>query len=126
MVRYFHLTFGLALNMNRLVNSSLWLSHDDSFGGEASLVDKLVLTLDEVFGNDYLLWFLFFINGSLLLALLNLIELCMLRGPLSLYLVYYLLILLIQIEIVNYVSDVGHWLCFGRLRLKGSQKLGCL
>lgn len=112
--------------MNRLVNSSLWLSHDDSFGGEASLVDKLVLTLDEVFGNDYLLWFLFFINGSLLLALLNLIELCMLRGPLSLYLVYYLLILLIQIEIVNYVSDVGHWLCFGRLRLKGSQKLGCL
>ena len=53
-----------------------------------------------------------------MLSLLHLVELSVLGGPLSLDLVDGLLFLLIQVEVVDDVGDVGDRLGFGRLWLK--------
>lgn len=83
------------------------------------LRNLVIFPLNEILGNhDLLLRFLFFFNRSLMLSLLHLVELSVLGGPLSLDLVDGLLFLLIQVEVVDDVGDVGDRLGFGRLWLK--------
>jgi hypothetical protein len=108
----------LTLDLNRGINSSLGLPHNNSLRREASLVDKLILALNEVPGYDDLLWFLFFINRSLVLTMLNFVELSVLGRSLRVCFIYTLHILLVQVEIVDNVGDVGHRLGFDGLRLE--------
>jgi hypothetical protein len=103
----------LTLDLNRGINSSLGLPHNNSLRREASLVE-----LNEVPGYDDLLWFLFFINRSLVLTMLNFVELSVLGRSLRVCFIYTLHILLVQVEIVDNVGDVGHRLGFDGLRLE--------
>ncbi len=108
----------LTLDLHRGIYSSLGLTHNDSLRREASLVDKLIFALNEVFGYDDLLWFLFFINRSLVLTMLNFVKLSVLGRSLRVCFVDALHILLVQVEIIDNVGDVGHRLGFDGLRLE--------
>jgi hypothetical protein len=96
----------------------LRLAQHYCFRCEATLIDNLVLALYEILRDHDLLRFLFFLNGPLLLSLLyHLVELGMLGRSLGLNFFGGLalkLILLVHVEVVNYVCDVGHWVGFGR------------
>jgi hypothetical protein len=117
-VRYLNLAAVLTLDLHWGIYSSLGLAHDDSFRREASLIDKLILALNKILGYDDLLWFLFFIECSLVLTMLNFVKLRMLWGSLCVCFLNTLHFLLAQVEIVDDISDVGHRLGFDCLRLE--------
>ena len=127
LIRYFDLALGLVLVAS--VDWALRFAHHDGLWGEWALVlrNLVIFALNEVLGNhDLLLMRLLFVfDCALVLSLLHLVELSVLGGPLSLDFIDGLLLLLIQIEVVNDVGDVGHGLSFGRLWLQWSQKFRC-